>query len=837
MKTSDRTDISPERILDDLPLSVYIKDQQHRFIYVNKATAVALGLQEPIEAIGRTDDEFFIDDLAKHWKAQEKNVLSGQPMTDVVEREVLKASKSMPHWVLTCKYPYYDELGRLSGIVGISKRIDKQYEELARNSQAVRGAQVGLWHIRYLPDGRNEAWYSPRWKEMLGYRDDEIPNCRAEFADRVHPDDFPKVTEARNRYAANPGKEGHYECEFRMKHKSKGWIWIRSYGEAQFSSDGKTCVAFAGSHTDITAHKDEHELHEEILSMLSALVFMKDDQKRFIFVNPELARYYGTTKEAMERERQRDAHYNPNKEQTFRFEWDDQRVLDDNDIEIQNKGLVIDAEDIINKATGEIRQLKTTKKLFMYPSRDPKKHVLGIATDITEALRKTKEERDTIVEAHTHLRRFLNPFSSVQELLDFRSKLPEAFQAINLQYNCIASGVLSDGRPGEATDYIVQAYATKWKSDFLRLRLARVPGNVRKGVRFIAEDTLLRSLITNGPADPTSVTIGIIADTSFGNFLTSILPKPISIDCRVIIAAGVSAATGPKRLSDLICFLVLAPGAANEDTAATRSLLYLFQRFTEALAQFYRNSELYTERKEFLTDVTHQLVTPLVNTIDICTSTVERMQRLLPDQITDRLCEVRGLVRHCAMFTRAFFAASQSDEAELVTAKDLNQTSVKVTRLMIDVGRDFRISAETKGLKIQIEEEALDSIGTQEIDEEWVRHALMNVVDNAVKYTASRSGGVIRLFGEQEKAGFALCVRNPSCIPIRAKYKERIYDRWFRSPEAEEEEVQGTGIGLALAYAVVIAHGGRIEVEQKELRERAYETTFRLCFPSSRLLT
>jgi two-component system sensor histidine kinase VicK len=154
--------------------------------------------------------------------------------------------------------------------------------------------------------------------------------------------------------------------------------------------------------------------------------------------------------------------------------------------------------------------------------------------------------------------------------------------------------------------------------------------------------------------------------------------------------------------------------------------------------------------------------------------------------------------------------------------------------LMIEVGKDFRVSAQTKGLDIRVDTDVLDLIGTKEIDEEWVRHALMNVVDDAVKYTASRSGGTICLFGEDHGVEFALCVRNPSCIPIRPKYMERIFDRWFRSPEAEEEEVQGTGIGLTLARAVVTAHGGHVSVEQEELRDGAYETTFRLWFPSPR---
>lgn len=383
-------------IIDGLPLSLYIKDQNHNFIYANKAAAAALGLERAEDAMGRTDRDYFIEELAAEWEEQEKEVLKGNPLVDQVESEILKNSKATPHWVLTCKYPLNDENGRTVGIIGISKQIDKEHEELARKTLAVRGAQVGLWHIKYLANGDKEVWYSPRWKELLGYSDNEILNLPEEFCKRVHPDDFPKITEACDRYFADPRKERHYECEFRIKHKSGSWIWLRSHGEAEFSPDGKTRLAFAGSHSDITAFKDEHELHEEILSRLPALVFMKDEQRRFSFVNPELAHYYGTTKEDIENSRERDSYYNPNKGQTDRFERDDQRVLDDKDPHIRNNGLVIDAEEITNKATGEVRQLKTTKKLFMYPSRDPKKHVLGISTDITDALKRTKDERDKL---------------------------------------------------------------------------------------------------------------------------------------------------------------------------------------------------------------------------------------------------------------------------------------------------------------------------------------------------------------------------------------------------------------------------------------------------------
>ena len=583
------------------------------------------------------------------------------------------------------------------------------------------------------------------------------------------------------------------------------------------------------------APKKRGEKRAEILT-LSGHPFMRGQQRRFMFVNPELARYYGTSKAEMELQKETDTFYNPHKGQTDRFQADDERILSDQEPAIREAGLVIDAEEIMHKGTGETRLLKTTKKLFMYPSREPKKHVLGISTDITEALRKTKAERGMQVDAHVTLRQLLGPFSSVQDLVDFRSKLPGAFLTVNTQYKCIASGVLSTVRAGEHTEHVVQAYASRWRQDFFRLPWARLQGNIRRGITTIAEDPLLRELVGTHRNEPCQMMVGQFAGTPFGAFLSSTFSTQISSNCSIVLAAGISHASGAKRLSDLITFFVLPVSAFNTDELLVRSLLYFVQRFTDSLTQFYRNSELYTERKEFLTDVTHQLVTPLVNTIDTCTSTIERLAILSDDQVADRMCEARGLVRHCAMFTRSFLAASQSDEVELVSSTELNETSVKVTRLMIEVGRDFRASAHTKGLKLHVHEHVLDHLGYQELDEEWVRHALMNIVDNAIKYTAARSGRTVRLFGDLHPNEFALCVQNPSCIPIRKEFEDRIFDRWFRAPEAEEEEVQGTGIGLALARAVVVAHGGRIIVEQEPLHNGAYETSFRLWFPSSRNL-
>ncbi|HEY2148455.1 MAG TPA: PAS domain-containing protein, partial [Pirellulales bacterium] len=85
--------------------------------------------------------------------------------------------------------------------------IDRQRveESLRRSNErfdvAVRGANEGLWDAVILPglpwDSLDTpVWYSPRYKELLGYGNDEFPNIRRSWASSLHPDDQPRVLEA-----------------------------------------------------------------------------------------------------------------------------------------------------------------------------------------------------------------------------------------------------------------------------------------------------------------------------------------------------------------------------------------------------------------------------------------------------------------------------------------------------------------------------------------------------------------------------------------------------------------------------------------------------------------
>lgn len=123
----------------------------------------------------------------------------------------------------------------------------KESEE--RYALAARGSNDGLWDWN-LASGF--VHFSPRWKAMLGYHEDEIGDKPEEWLDRIHDADRERV---REEIAAHQrGLTPHFESEHRILHKDGGFRWMLSRGVAVYDSSGNA-LRMAGSQTDITEGK------------------------------------------------------------------------------------------------------------------------------------------------------------------------------------------------------------------------------------------------------------------------------------------------------------------------------------------------------------------------------------------------------------------------------------------------------------------------------------------------------------------------------------------------------------------------------------------------------
>ena len=128
------------------------------------------------------------------------------------------------------------------------RAIERLEASEERFALAVRGANDGIWDWNLQT---HEAYVSPRWKEIVGYRDDELPNLESSFFDLIHPDDMPRVNETVKRHLEN-GEP--FRAELRLRHKDGSYRWIVTRGEAVRDENGRP-MRMVGSITDISERK------------------------------------------------------------------------------------------------------------------------------------------------------------------------------------------------------------------------------------------------------------------------------------------------------------------------------------------------------------------------------------------------------------------------------------------------------------------------------------------------------------------------------------------------------------------------------------------------------
>lgn len=147
------------------------------------------------------------------------------------------------------------------------KRTHELYISEERFSLAMRGANDGLWDWDLETD---EVYYSPRWKNMLGYEAHQLANNLSTWASLVHPDDKAMALDKTQNYLA--GHAPSLEIEMRMRHKAGHDVFVLSRGFlVRRDSDNKP-IRLVGTHVDITERKKIEAFNRkqnEILEMIA----------------------------------------------------------------------------------------------------------------------------------------------------------------------------------------------------------------------------------------------------------------------------------------------------------------------------------------------------------------------------------------------------------------------------------------------------------------------------------------------------------------------------------------------------------------------------------------
>ncbi len=233
-------------------------------------------------------------------------------------------------------------------------------------------------------------------------------------------------------------------------------------------------------------------------------------------------------------------------------------------------------------------------------------------------------------------------------------------------------------------------------------------------------------------------------------------------------------------------------------------LIQALDREREAVRQLQL---LDTAKDEFVSTVSHELRTPMTSIIGYL--------EMLEDGLTGELApEQRQVVG--AISRNSDRLLTLADDLLLLTSYDSSvshagRQPVDLAKLVRTALADLRDTGAGRGIEVELDVPA--GPVTVQGNAADLERVLANLVGNALKFTAA--GGRVRVELDRRLDRARLAVADTG-IGIPAEELESVFDKFFRSSNAQYHAIQGTGLGLPIVHAIVESHGGEVDVSSQE---------------------
>jgi heavy metal sensor kinase len=238
--------------------------------------------------------------------------------------------------------------------------------------------------------------------------------------------------------------------------------------------------------------------------------------------------------------------------------------------------------------------------------------------------------------------------------------------------------------------------------------------------------------------------------------------------------------------------------------------------FNETLA---RLQDSFERLRRFTADASHELRTPLTAMRSV--GEVALHDSLEPAAYRDVIGSMLEEVERLTALVESLLTLTRVDSTRIQLAREV----VDLGTLAANATEHVRVLAEEKEQTLSVQTNGAISV---ECDAALLRRGIVNLVDNAIKYTP-RNGAIQVSVGVLASGEAAIEVKDngPGIAPI---HHERIFERFYRVDSARSRSAGGLGLGLAIARSTVEVNGGRIEVESDEGRG----SVFRVVLPLHR---
>ncbi len=236
-------------VVANMPVLLFALDRVGVYTLSEGAVLNALG-RKPGEVVGRSIFEVYRDVPQIHDHV--RRALTGEAFSALVEVRGV----ALETWYSPLRDPSGAVIGVIGAAVDITQRV-KAEQQLRLSEErwqlALRGNNDGLWDWNAQT---GEVFYSPRWKQILGYEEHEIGNQAEDWESRVHRDDFPRVQRELQEHLGR--KTPFYSTEYRIQAKDGSYKWVLARGQAVWDERGQA-IRLVGSHTDITERRIAQE--------------------------------------------------------------------------------------------------------------------------------------------------------------------------------------------------------------------------------------------------------------------------------------------------------------------------------------------------------------------------------------------------------------------------------------------------------------------------------------------------------------------------------------------------------------------------------------------------
>lgn len=247
--------------------------------------------------------------------------------------------------------------------------------------------------------------------------------------------------------------------------------------------------------------------------------------------------------------------------------------------------------------------------------------------------------------------------------------------------------------------------------------------------------------------------------------------------------------------------------------ADTRRVLAEEELFTQLKqhAEFHRN---------YTISLGHQLQTPLGALVENLRNFEQNLNNSLFAK--ERLPYVIGQAIVCTRLVR-----NLSYMDKILRGEPFRRENLSLRKLAIETKLDFQHLLKEKNLELTIDDASIERYLQIQGSRELLRQVLVNLVDNAIKYSLPYT--TIHIRAQQWPSGNILEVSNQG-LPIPPELRERVFERGFRTDRAKALVPHGTGLGLWLVRKILEAHDAKIRCN--EIQEQGQtRIVFHITFP------